>query len=89
MPGAGAPGSGWTAGTPGGGSEGAALTAASPDVSADIPRTVAIAAAAATRLMFMLRVPPQTSTTLVASYLVGYAEITDGKTISPFAYAIL
>ena len=35
MPGAGPPGSGWTAGTPGGGSDGAALTTPTPLVSVD------------------------------------------------------
>src|SRR5258708_4795088 len=79
MPGGGPPGSGWTAGTPGGGSDGAALTSPTPLVSVDMPTPAAIAAAAATRFRFMLRVPPQTSTTLVASYLVGYAEITNGE----------
>ena len=78
MPGAGPPGSGWTAGTPGSGSDGAALTSAIPLVSVDMPTPTAIAAAAATRLKFMVRAPPQTVTTLVTSCLAGYAENTHG-----------
>jgi hypothetical protein len=75
MPGAGPPGSGWTAGTPGGGSAGAALTIPSPLVSVEMPTPAAIAATAAARFRFMVRVPPQTFTTLVTSCLAGYAEI--------------
>jgi hypothetical protein len=78
MPGAGPPGSGWTAGTPGGGSAGAALTSPAPLVSVDMPTPAAIAAAAAMRLKFMVRVPPQTVTTLVTSCLAGLRGNTNG-----------
>jgi hypothetical protein len=43
-----------------------------------MPTPAAIAAAAAMRLKFMLRVPPQTVTTLVTRCLAGYAENTNG-----------
>ena len=75
MPGSsGPPGSGWTAGAGGRGANGAALTSPTPLVSADMPTPAPIAAAANNRLRFILRVPPQTFTTLVTSCLVGYAE---------------
>jgi hypothetical protein len=39
-----------------------------------MPTPAAIAAAAVKRIMFIVRVPPQTFTTLVTSCVVGYAE---------------
>ena len=85
MPGAGPLGSGWTAGTPGGGSDGAALARPNPKVTVEIPTLAAIVAAAVKRLMFIVRVPPQTFTTLVANCLVGYAgKYRRRKPISPF-----
>jgi hypothetical protein len=78
MPGGGPPGSGCTAGTPGGGSAGAALANPNPLVSVDMPTPTTIAAAAPVRFRFMMRVPPQTVTTLVTSCLAGYAEKPNG-----------
>jgi hypothetical protein len=74
MPGGGPTGSVWKAGAAGGGSNGAAVTSPTPLVSADIPTPAAIAAAAVKRFRFIVRMPPQTFTTLVTSCLVGYAE---------------
>ena len=61
MPGGGPPGSGSKAGTAGGGPIGAAFTSPTPLVNADMQTPAAIAAAAAKRLRFIVRVPPQTS----------------------------
>jgi hypothetical protein len=74
MPGGGAPGSWWKAEADGSGSDGAALTSVIPLVCAAMPTPAAMAAAAANRFIFIVRVPPQTHTTLVTSCLVGYAE---------------
>ena len=78
MPGGGPAGSWWKAGADGSGSNGAALTSVIPLVCADMPTPAAIAAAANNCFRFIVRVPPQTFTTLFTSCLAGYAEITNG-----------
>jgi hypothetical protein len=50
-----------------------------PLVSVDAPTPATIAAAAVKCFTSIMRVPPQTLTTLVTSCLVGYAEITNGE----------
>jgi hypothetical protein len=47
-----------------------------------MPTPAAIAAAAATRFRFMVRVPPQTVTTLVTSCLAGYAGTTRRRLVT-------
>ena len=81
MPGGGGPlGSSRKVWAGGGGPNGAALTSPIPLVNADKPTPAAIAAAAAMCFMFILRVSPQTFTTLVTSCLVGSAEIYQRRT---------
>jgi hypothetical protein len=53
-----------------------------------MPMPAAIAAAAAKLFSFILRVPPQTYTTLVASCLVGYAEKPTVHEVPPSAFAV-
>jgi hypothetical protein len=74
MPGGGPPGSWWKAGVDGGVFNAVALTTPNPLVTADRTTPAAITAAAVKCFGFIVRVPPRTRTTLVASCLVGYAE---------------
>jgi hypothetical protein len=75
MPGGGPPGSWWKARADGGGFNAVALTTPNPLVIADRTTPAAITAAEVKCFGFIVRVPPQTRTTLVTSCLVGYAEI--------------
>ena len=74
MPGGGPPGSWWKAGVDGGVFNAVALTTPNPLVTVDRTTPAAITAAAVKCFGFIVRVPPRTRTTLVASCLVGYAE---------------